>query len=159
MYGERCNFMKAIILTWAHLSDFEKDLIKQTDIFKIALNHHGKELLPDIRIITDYVLENIMKNCPEKIISVRDSLRYYSDRVEYCNVVFKGSTIVAAIEYLIGKKYSEILIIGDNSVHSEVFRNEIKAEIDKLIQKVKIYQYSDGNFNLPVKTVRDFITE
>jgi hypothetical protein len=151
--------MKAIILTYVPISDSEKDLIRKTKIFKIALNHHAKELQPNVRIITDYVLEKMLRNFPEKIISIRDSLRYYSERVEYCNINFKGSTIVAAIEYLIGKKYNEILIAGDNSVHSEEFQRQIKDEIDKLTEKAEIYLFSNGNFNLPVKAVSDFLKE
>jgi hypothetical protein len=151
--------MKAIILTYSPLRNFEKELIKNTDIFKIALNQHAKELLPNARIITDYVLKKICQSCSEKIISVRDTLKCFSDRVEYPDIEFKGSTIVAAVEYLISKSYSKILIIGDNTVNSVLFQKEVKNEIDKLKDKALIYQYSKGNFNLPVITVSDFITK
>ena len=149
--------MKAIILTYATVQDFERDILMNTSIFKLALNHHVAYLKPNARIITDYVLSGIMKACPEKIISIREKLRYYSSRVEYPDIEFKSSTIVAAVEYLILKQYNEILIIGDNRVHSLEFRNDVNKELDKLVSIVKIYQYSNGNFNLPVKTIHDFV--
>ena len=148
--------MKAIILTYAPVQDFEREILVRTKIFKLALNQHASDLKPTKRIITDYVLSKIMKTYPEKIISVREKLRYYSKRVEYPNIVFKGSTIIAAVEYLISKDYDEILIVGDNRVNTLKFRYEVNKEMDKLSSKIRIYQYSKGNFNLPVKTIKDF---
>ena len=149
--------MKAIILTYAPVQDFEQEILIQTNIFKLAINNHAKDLNPNARIITDYILPIIIKTCSDKIISVRERLRSYSPRVEYPDIEFKGSTIVAAVEYLISKQYNEILIIGDNRVHSLEFRNDVNKELDKLVSIVKIYQYSNGNFNLPVKTIHDFV--
>lgn len=148
--------MKAIILTYAPVKETEKELLKKTKIYKLALNQHAKELVPDARIVTDYILDKIYNNFSEKIISLRDRLRYKSDRVEYCDIEFKGSTILAAIDYLISKKYDEILIVGDNKVNHSQFRNEVNEEIDKIINKAKIYQYTRGNFNLPVVKISDF---
>jgi hypothetical protein len=114
-------FMKAIILTYAPVQDFEREILKQTNIFKLALNQHAVDLKPNARIITDYILPKIFDSCPEKIISVRQRLRCYSARVEYPNIEFKGSTIIAAADYLISKDYDEILIVGDNRVNSQKF--------------------------------------
>ena len=149
--------MKAIILTYAPVQDFEQDILLHTKIFKLALNQHAASLKPDARIVTDYVLPYILKTCSEKVISVRERLRSYSSRVEYPNIEFKGSTIVAGIEYLISKNYNEILIVGDNKVNSVQFREEVNKEIEKLVSKAKIYQYSNGNFNLGVKTIKEFV--
>ena len=148
--------MKAIILTYAPVQDFEHDILKNTNIFKLALNGHASDLKPDARIITDYVLPHILANFPENIISVREKLRYPLNRVEYPDIVFKGSTIIAGVDYLILKGFDEILIVGDNNVNSLNFQNEVKKEIDNLSSKIKIYQYSDGNFNLKVKCIKDF---
>ena len=148
--------MKAIILTYAPVQDFEREILKQTKIFKLALNQHSKDLKPDARIITDYVLPKIIKTCSEKIISVRQRLRYVSERVEYPDIEFKGSTIIAAIDYLISKNYDEILITGDNRVNTVKFQCEVNKEMDKLSSKIRIYQYSGGNFHLPVKTIKEF---
>ena len=149
--------MKAIILTYAPVQDFERELLLHTKIFKLALNQHAKDLNTNARIITDYVLPRILKTCSEKVISVRERLRSYSPRVEYPNIEFKGSTIVAGIDYLISKNYDEILIVGDNKVNSIQFRDEVNKEIEKIQNKAKIYQYSNGNFNLRIKNIKNFI--
>lgn len=119
-------------------------------------------LKPNARIISDYVLPKIYERFSQKIISVREKLRFYSERVEYFNGEFKGSTILAGIDYLISKKYDEILIVGDNKVNHSRFQDLVKTEIDKIgvnewVNKgIKIYQYSKGNFNLPVKSIPEF---
>ena len=148
--------MKAVILTYAPVKDAEKSIIQTTNIFKLALNQHAEELKPDARIITDYVLSAICSKFPQKIISVREKLRNYSERVEYFDGEFKGSTLLAGLDYLISKNYDEILIVGDNKVNHEQFRNLVNTEIDKIKNQAKIFQYSKGNFNLPVKTITEF---
>ena len=148
--------LKAIILTQAPIKDFEKEILKHTKIFKIALNQHAEELKPDVRMITDYILADICQNFPQKVISVRDKFRYETSRVEYFNTEFKGATIVAAIEYLISKNYDEILIVGDNTVNSTYFQNYTKKEVDILKKKAKVYQYSKRNFTLPFLSIKEF---
>ena len=150
--------MKAIILTYAPVKEAEKPLLKSTKIYKIALNQHAEEFCPNSRIITDYILADICRRFREKVISVREKFRSPSPRVEYFDCEFKGSTILAAIEYLISKKYDEILIIGDNKVNNAGFQFDVNTEIGKINDKAKIYQYSDGNFNLPVRTISEFCT-
>ena len=149
--------MKSIILTNAPVDGEEWEILKTTDIFKLALNHHAEQLNPNARIITDYVLPQICERFPEKIISIREKLRCLSKRVEYPNIEFKGSTMVAAVEYLILKGFDEILIIGDNTVYSKEFQNLINEEISKLAFRTKIYQYRNGNFYLPTKTIAEFV--
>lgn len=149
--------MKAIILTYAPVAKSEQEILRKTTIYKLALNRHAEEFCPDARILTDYILESVYKNFPnQKIISVRDTLRQNSDRIEYPNIKFKGSTILAAIDYLVFKNYDEILIIGDNKVNHTKFRDDVNYEIEKIPKYIKLYQYSNGNFKLPVQTIRDF---
>lgn len=149
--------MKAIILTYAPVSDFEREILLHTKIFKLALNQHAESLNPNARIITDYILSDILKKCSEKIISIREKLRCFSPRVEYPQIEFKGSTIIAGIEYLIANKYTEILIVGDNKVNSKQFQDNVNFHIDRITPRVNIYQYSKGNFNLRIKSIKDFI--
>lgn len=151
--------MKAVILTNAPVGISDKLLLKNTGIFKLAINHHAEEFLPDERIISDYVLKQICYKFSEKVISIRDRSIGETDRVEYFDSEFKGATILSAIDYLIYKKYSEILIVGDNSAHNEKFKNLVKDEIDKIKDNIKIYQYSNGNFNLPVMTIAEFCAQ
>lgn len=148
--------MKAIILTYAPVVDSEKSILQTTNIFKLALNKHAEELKPNARIITDYILPQIYSMFSQKIISVREKLRNYSNRIEYFDGEFKGSTILAGIDYLISKKYDEILIVGDNKVNHKQFKDLVNTEIDKVKHQVNIYQYSKGNFNLPVKSISEF---
>lgn len=148
--------MKAIILTQSPVNESERELLKKAKIFKLALNRHAEDLQPDARIISDYCLGDICKKFSQKIISVRDRFGYETNRVEYFNGEFKGATIVSAIDYLISKNYDEILIVGDNTVHGEEFQSLIKREIDNLKDRPKIYQYTNGNFNLPTLSITEF---
>lgn len=148
--------MKAIILTYAPVTEIEKKILIETTIYKLALNHHCSEYYPNARILTDYVLLNIYNRFPETIISVRDRLRTPSDRVIYFDKEFRGATIVSAVEYLISQNYNEILIVGNNRVNNIKFQNLVCEQIDELAERVMLYQYSNGNFNIPIKSITDF---
>ena len=151
--------MKAIILTYAEVDEKDQKFLKETNLFKLALNQHAQKYNPDERIITDYILTKICKHFPQTIVSIREKFRYATPKVKYPNIEFKGSTIIAAIEYLIINGYDEILIIGDNKVNTRKFQEKINSEISKLPQNVKIYQYKKGNFNLPTKSITNFCNE
>lgn len=154
--------MKAIILTFAPVNESEKKCLIETSIYKIALNQHAENLKPNIRICTDYgVFAGLLKKFKQKIVSTREYVPH--ERQIYAGQIsFKGSTLVACIEYLIYKKYDNILIVGDNKVHTQVFQERVKAEINEILRlnhDTKIYQYSNGNFNLPVVSIENFIKE
>lgn len=155
---ENYSTNKAIILTSIELSDNDIELLKNTNIFKIALNQHAENLKPDFRICTDYVIGNLLENFSQKIVTVRDWVP--NARLIYAGeILFKGSTIVACIEYLIKKDFKNILIVGDNTVHGEIFQNRIITEIEKILKQykdVKLFQFEFGNFNLPVMSINDF---
>ena len=153
---------KAIILTSVHVENQEKELLKNTSIFKIAINQHAEDLNPHQRICSDYgVIGHLLQNFSQNIVTIRDWAE--NDRLIYAGQIpFKGSTIVCAVEYLIYQRYREILIVGDNSVHQDFFKQRVKKEMDLILQnnsEVQIFQYSQGNFNLPVKTVDKFLNE
>lgn len=148
--------MEAIILTYAPVEGAEKEILAKTKIFKIALNQHAEEFRPNARIITDYILSKVIKRFPEKVISLRDRTKFPPNRVEYSDLKFKGSTILAALDYLISNGFDKILIIGDNKVNNLKFRNVVNEEIGKLKGSAEIFQYSDGNFNLPCMSITDF---
>lgn len=150
--------MKAIILTFAPVSEEEKNILRNTNIVKVAINQHAEELKPTYRICSDYgIIGNLLENYSQNVITVREWVNH--ERLIYAgNISFKGSTMVACIEYLV-KDYDDILIIGDNTVHSESFKNRINQEIETITKnnpEVKIYQYRQGNFNLPVESVKEF---
>lgn len=147
--------MKAIILTYAPVPESEQELLKSTKIFKLALNNHAEEYKPDLRICSDYILSDICRKFPQKVVSVREKFRFTTDRVEYFPC-FKGATILSAIEYLIHKGYDEILIIGDNKVNTKEFQDNVNHYMEQLKNLASIYQYTKGNFNLPVKSIAEF---
>lgn len=150
---------RAIVLTYASVNETEKDILKHTNIFKIAINQHAEEFNPDVRICSDYILKNLLQNFSQKTVSIREIPRIKNERVITPKIEFKGATIISALEYLIMNSYNEILIIGDNKVNHEEFQNLVSTEIDKLKSRAKIYQYTKGNFNLPVKSITEFCSE
>jgi len=150
---------KAIILTYAPVTKEEAKLLKETTFLKLALNHHAEELKPQIRICSDYNLPYICKNFTQPVISVRDYFRYVNPRVIYNNLEFKGATIISAVEWLISKQYNDILIIGDNSVNTEEFQNNVNKHTTPLMEYARIWQYRFGNFQLPVKSISKFLGE
>lgn len=147
---------KAIILTYAPVPESEQELLKSTKIFKLALNHHAEEFKPDLRICSDYILADICRNFPQKVVSVRDRFRFTTDRVEYFPN-FKGATILSGIEYLIFKGYDEILIIGDNTVNTKEFQENVNCHLKHITKRANIYQYTNGKFDLPVKSISEFL--
>lgn len=154
--------MKAIILTNADIDEHDKELLRDTEITKIAINQHAEELKPNYRICSDYgIIGNLLENYSQQIITLREWVNH--ERLIYAgSISFKGSTMIAGIEYLINKNYSEILIVGDNTVHSDIFQNRINDEIEIIKNNkpdINIFQFSQGNFNLPVKSVEEFLKE
>lgn len=152
--------MKAIILTSAPVNSEEEELLKSTSETKVAINFHAEHLKPNYRICSDYyIIGDLLKFCSQKIITTREWCP--DDRLIYAgHIQFKGSTMVAAIEYLISEGFNEILIVGDNSVHDKIFQDRIKKEISQILIKkpeVNIYQYGNGNFNLKTKTITEFL--
>lgn len=149
---------KAIVLTQIKITDIEKELLKNTNVFKIALNQHAEELKPNIRIVTDYSLGEKCFKFPQKIISIRERFRFITDKVIYPkDIKFKGSTILASLDWLIQQNYRDILIIGDNTVNTKEFQDKVNEEIEKIKHKANIYQFSNGNFNLPVISIKEFL--
>ena len=147
--------MKSIILTYAPVPETEQALLTSTKIFKLALNGHAEEYKPDLRICSDYILSDICRNYPQKVVSVRERFKFATDRVEYFPC-FKGATILSALEYLIHKGYDEILIVGDNKVNTKEFQDNVNHYIEQIKELASIYQYTDGNFDLPTKSITDF---
>lgn len=152
--------MKAIILTFSPVSDEDKQLLVSTDITKIAINQHAEELNPTYRIVSDYgIVGVLLERFPQKIVTLRDYAT--NERLIYAgHINFKGSTMIATVEYLISEKYDDILIVGDNTVHSEIFKERVNKEMDIVRENnpdIKIFQYTNGNFNLPVKSIQQFI--
>lgn len=154
--------MKAIILTFAPVSESDTELLINTKILKLAINGHAEKLKPDLRICTDYgIVGDLLQKFTQKIITTRDYAP--NERLIYAGqLFFKGSTMVSAVEYLIKTGNKKILIVGDNTVHQEFFKERINNEINLILKEnpeIEIFQYINGNFRLPVKSVEQFIKE
>lgn len=150
---------KAVVLSDVSVSQVEFLELRDTDVYKLALNHHASEYKPNARIFSDYFdLAELHLRFPNDIIyTVRCKPRNPIDNVEVVDIEFKGSTIIAAIELLIKRGTENILLVADNTVHAQSFRDEIYNNILKLPTNTKIYQFRTGYFPLPVLGVRDFL--
>lgn len=150
----------ALILTSIDLNIEDRNLIRTAKFFKLALNHHARELLPNARIFTDYVnFPYVLKEFPtDLIITVRSFPRNKTKNIIIPkNIQFKGSTMVAAVEFLQNNGVNRVLIVGDNTVHSKSFQDDVKNQLDCIKKTAEIYQFSNGNFNLPVKSIKEFL--
>ena len=147
--------MKCLILTNYPITKEEAFYITNytRNIHKVAINWHAQNLNPDVRICTDYILKDLYDKTTEPIYSVRDR-SILSPRVKFLDVEFKGATILAAIDYAKLKGYDNILLVADNTVHSKSFQKLVNSHI---VNDGKIYQCSNGNFNLPVKPIKEWI--
>lgn len=154
--------MKAIVLTPAPIQPEDVQPLIDTNIEKYAINGHAEWLKPTYRICSDYgVIGYLLEYFPQEIITTREYAQ--NKRLIYAgDISFKGSTMTACIEYLVSRGYKKILIIGDNTVHDKFFQDRINTEIKRILEEnsdVEIFQYSKGNFNLPIMTVQKFIKE
>ena len=148
---------KAIILTYAPITEAEKLLLINTEIFKLAINQHCSELKPNCRIIADYWNWQFMiNNFPETLIVARESIKH-PRVISKPDLPCLMGTITSAIVHLLEENTEKILLVADNKVHGKVFQDEIKKAVSELNAKNNIYQYSQGNFDLPVIKIKEFI--
>lgn len=147
--------MKCVILTNYPTTEEEAFYLTNytNNCYKIAINGHAEQYNPDVRIITDYIADIICQQYPEPILSVRDRSKS-SSRIKHIDIEFKGATIIAAVDYAKSKGYDNILLVADNTVRSKEFQQLIKNNI---IDDGTVYQCSNGNFNLPVKSIKEWI--
>lgn len=152
--------MKALILTGIELSKKDKKILQETDIFKLALNHHAEPLNPTCRIISDYTnFEFTYNNYPEPLISVRHHPKGNYLKLIKADIPFRGSTLVAGCEWLYKNGYTNILIIGDNTVHNKDHQETVKQGIKQILElypDIKIHQFKNGNFELPQMDLKIF---
>lgn len=150
---------KAVVLSDVSVTQDEFLELRDTDVYKLALNHHASEYKPNARIFSDYFdLAKLHLRFPNDIIyTVRCKPLRPVKNIVVADVEFKGSTMIAAIEFLIQQGAEKILLVADNTVHSQHFRDEIYNNILKLPTNTRIYQFRTGYFPLPVLGVRDFL--
>jgi hypothetical protein len=137
--------IKGIILTNINISDEEKQLINNSKFFKVCVNWADYKC--DYRLVKDRSgLRHIKKKYPCDYI--------YHIGVDL-DVYFNIGTIVSAVHFT--KRYvNDIIIVGDNTVHKKSFQDGIKQELKAF---TNLYQFSKGNFDLPVMDLREFLND
>ena len=125
---------KALILTNVKLTEQEQELIRRTNIFKVALNNHANELLPDIRYTSDYIAVSLLNKYPQPVYSNRDK------NAKSVNVPFSGYSIVDCARWLLNKGYT-VILVADNTVHSTKAQEDIKQ---LLANTPNLYVFKEG---------------
>ena len=148
--------MKAIVLTYAKLTKNEQELIKNTDIFKIACNFHCAELKPNVRLCAD----NIVKKCLDcdncKVVSLNYDLELNNRVINGCYLPKRHTTLVSCVDYLYLQGYTSILLVATNP-DSPTCKLNIEG-IDSIKDCLYLYKYSnDCNLDIPYKSIKDFI--
>lgn len=155
--------MKAIILTYPKLSPKEIKLLKNTDIFKIACNWHAEQLKPHKRLICDKGIIEQVKSVGNQQIAT--TLEYYPDeRLEdYRYLPVRHSSLLSCIDYLIENKYTDVLLIADNTQTNQEdigkrFQDHIRSTINQQKSFINIYKYSErGVFDIPHVEIEEFL--
>lgn len=155
---------QAIVLTYPNLTKKESELLKNTNIFKIACNWHAEELKPDKRLIADRgILDKVKAVGNQPIVTF---LEYYPDdeRLEdYRHLPARHSTLLTCVDYLIENRYTDVLLIADNSQTNgkeidKKFQEHNKKTITQLNNFINIYKYSEnGVFDIPHLPIEEFL--
>ena len=157
--------MKAIVLTYAPVTKEEEELLKNTDIFKVACNWHSENLKPDVRITLDRD-ETIKKSLDvgnQPVLSLQ--FDYDHPRVKRIyNLPKRLSSLISCCDYLISRGYNQILLVATNTVTNQKaissgFQKINLDGIDSVKDYAHIYKYrDDAVFNLNTRTIEEFLT-
>lgn len=155
--------VRAIILTYAPITDEEKELLRNTDVFKIACNTYCAELKPNVRLTADNIVDKCLEcdTCP--VVSVNYDLE--KERViNACYLPHRYSSILYCLDYLYLKGYDTVLLVANNNVGNqnnkteEFKQNNIKG-VDNFRGLMHIFKYSqEGRFNVETVTIKEFLT-
>lgn len=167
---------KAIVITRAidNCSDEEKQLIDDCDLFKVAVNRANAKT--NVRLFHDYswakmyateYIEPLISNtnCEKYTnkIGYKERFKMFYMPIFCCNhpdkdkLFFHYGSLTPSIDYCIKNGYIDILLIADNNVYTDEFRTNINWAINKLSQYCNLYQHTNGNFELPVLSIEEFI--
>lgn len=169
--------MKAFVLTRCD-SVLPEDvkIIQSSNIFKVCVNNASYNC--NYRLFHDYShYDGFVKYFSEPLITSyhalqsverteiqktgRFSLFYNTTDIPNTKnkneLFFATGSIIPSIDYCIKNGASEVLLVADNNVYSDNFKDGINKALNKLITHSNIYQFSNGNFKLPIKSIKDFI--
>ena len=146
--------MKAIILTYADITKKEKELLKNTDIFKIACN--CAELKPNIRLCADDIVDKCLKcdSCP--VISRNYDLE--RERViNGCYLPNRHSSLLLCLDWLYLNGYTQVLLVATNPENTQTSKINYDG-INDMKDCLYLYKYTkDGNFDIPYITIKEFL--
>lgn len=151
--------MRALILTNAPIRRYEQYLINRSDVFKVAVNFALYQA--DYRVIVDVYYRDLIKQIFDESIVQRviDPTVSNDERITYDHsLYFQQGTLTSAVSFAINQGCTDILLVANNKKYSDEFQTGISAGIDHLKQFANIYQYRNGNFNLPVVKIKDFLS-
>ena len=168
---------KCFILTRCDaITEQEKQLINNSNIFKMAVNyaHYNSNcrLFHDYSfwnkyvgyfsesLITSYHIKHSedlqqAKDTGRFILFYETSTMPVIEKIDTLH--FDSSSIIPAINYCTLQGFTEILLIADNTAYDNILQQDINKAIAKYKDIANIYQYSNGNFILPIKTIEEFI--
>ena len=148
--------MKAIVLTHADISKKDAELIKNTDVYKIACNNYCSELKPNIRLCAD----NIVNKCLECDTCDVVSINYDLDKDRVINgstMPKRHSTLLHCIDYLYFQGYTNVLLVATNPKGTETYKLNYDG-VNIMKECLCLYKYNnDGNFDIPTMTVKEFL--
>jgi hypothetical protein len=166
------------LLTRCKTSNFEKISIDKSSILKIAVNRADYQsnyrLFYDSfhwRSYFDHIKNEIFvtRKLESENINNKENFMFFEDALTPCtsnsNELFmEHSSLIPSIDLAIKLGGKDILLIADNNVDNinflkEVFEPEINKTIQEFREYANIYQFSKGNFNLPVKSIEEFTKE
>lgn len=150
--------MKAIILTYAPVSKEEAELLKSTNVYKIACNNYCAELKPNVRLCAD----NIVQKCLDCDTCDVISCNYDLDRervINGCTLPNRHSSLLNCIDYLYLKGYTEVLLVATNPEGTATHKINYNG-VNDMKDCLYLYKYSkEGCFDIPYKSVKEFLMQ
>lgn len=147
---------KAIILTYAPVSNEDAKLLKNTDIFKIATNYSAAELKPNIRLTADDIVDKCLEcdTCP--VLSIHHDLG--KDRVINASYLpNRKSSLLSCIDYLYLQGYDDVLLVATNPPDTATHIMN-KRGVNNMKTSLYLYKYTEeGCFDIPYMTIKEFL--
>lgn len=150
--------MKAIVLTYAPVTKEETELLKNTDVYKIACNTYCAELKPNIRLTADNIVDNCLDcdTCP--VITCNYDLER-EGVINGCTLPNRHSSLMYCIDYLYLKGYTEVLLVATNPEGTATHKINYDG-VNDMKDCLYLYKYSkEGCFDIPYKSVKEFLME
>ena len=148
--------MKAIVLTYAKLTKEETELLRNTDIYKIACNNYCAELKPNIRLCADNIVDRCLEcdTCP--VITCNYDLER-EGVINGCYLPNRHSSLLYCIDWLYLQGYSDVLLIASNPEGTATHKINYDG-VNDMKDCLRLYKFTkEGCFDIPYITVKEFL--